>query len=184
MSEFKAGDRVRLLDTTDNRVTSDAYPHMRPGEEHVVSAVDHRGWISLAGQSNEAGWSARRFELIEPRKDSPKVGDTVRVVLEGTVTKVSSLDSDEGFKIKAEDGDEWWIENWPGDKTTKSVEILKPARPSVADLPLGSVVRDTDGVVYLKRTSGNTWFGTDGLVYGDKEIDLMGWTLLVEKSDG
>jgi hypothetical protein len=113
--------------------------------------------------------------------DTPKVGDIVRVVIEGKVT-----DTDTFIQI----GEDRMSANAivPSADHVKSIEILTPAKPSVAGLPEGSVVLSGhDGKTPFARLvpQSKYWYEpgqTDA--YVAEVLDKWGWTLLVEKSDG
>lgn len=103
-----------------------------------------------------------------------KVGDRVRVVLEGRVH-----DTDDGdFSIRSENGENY-IE--PAAAHVKSIEIIKPAKPSVADLPALSVVRAGPDV-YVKAARDHWCIAGRPGIWTDEEVDRENWTLLVEKA--
>lgn len=115
-----------------------------------------------------------RLRLIDPKDVQVVVreGDRVRVVLEGEVSTVFS----DGFLIgNNRDGniigpDLPWV---------TSVEVIDPPKPSCADLPVGSVVRDSHGVLHeLKREDTHyPWQSLGGYWESSNRLDDVGWTL-------
>lgn len=165
MTEFKVGDRVRYTGNISN--------HLR-GHVGVVIDFNSANNVNVNwGEMGERGVFPENIELVEPRRDTPKVGDTVRVVLEGKVTYVSKY----GFDI----ADENTISPHSGREHVKSIEIIAPAKPSVRDLPTFTPVK-VGPDVFIRVESGWYVTGRTGL-YTDDEVDSMNWTLLVPKVD-
>lgn len=186
MSGFKKGDRVRV--THDGAEGA----QVQAGDIGTVAGVRHDGRTvevlmdhprsSRLAKGAEYHWvfGPLCLDLVAaPRMDSPKVGDTVRVVLEGKVTEA---------------GASWWTLLPTGTRKApiyhqvdwvKSIEVITPAKPSVKDLPVGSVIMGPgEGLVYVKRAE-NHWRSTAGLLSNDADLPAT-WTLLVpeKKEEG
>jgi hypothetical protein len=109
--------------------------------------------------------------------DTPKVGDIVRVVIEGKVSHAGAtlLEVDGIHTVD------------PLNKLVKSIEILTPAKPSVADLPAWAIVKIKETGEILQRTAAtDRWeivAGSAGHV-NSRSLDGVNWIQMVEKSDG
>lgn len=170
MTQFKIGDRVRLARPVAMSATAGATATVCGADSEYIQVMWNRD--DLCRTQMNGSYGPEMFELVEPPKRSPRVGDVVRVVLEGEVTYVS----DYGFDVASEN-----TIPHSGAEHVKSVEIIKPAKPSAADLPVPSVVK-ADGSVFQKR--GHDTWATIGEDYRtrDLDLDIMGWTLLVEQA--
>lgn len=188
MSKFKVGDRVqvkadaecrlagktgRLEEKSSTSVYDFEFKPDDGGVGHSVNAdelepVTRKG-APANGQSLPGG-----SEVTAKPLPSVKVGDTVRVVLEG---KVEYVDPDGEFDIRSKDANNYIL---PDGGLVKSIEILEPAKPSVKNLPVGSVVISEHGAVYKKYSSYWLTMGTDG-TRSDTQVDSLSWTLLVPK---
>jgi hypothetical protein len=191
---FKVGDRVRVV----KRYTFTGCPQV--GDEGAVTAIfgDHRGPAVLMDNprgnktrtENDADYhwtfsdATSALELVG-RKDSPRVGDTVRVVLEG---KVGLVRGDAYFTMDDN------VTGMAFGDYVKSIEIIKPAKPSVADLPTWTVIQAEtpyNGTVEMHKSADGKWRGIDdsqnGVTFLDQVIDRdHRWAVLhnPEKSNG
>jgi hypothetical protein len=108
-----------------------------------------------------------------------RTGDIVRVVLEGQVVGAKPHGA---FAIRNLLS---WIE--PNGDYLKSVEIIKPARPSVADLPAWAVVKIVETGELAQRTAAtDTWISLGGAHerFTHADIDRRNWVQLVEATNG
>jgi hypothetical protein len=177
MSKFKVGDRVEyvgeLHDVPRGSIGTIAEANRGRLFEYAISIDGVDGGVTIPVRPNE-------LKPAAPRKDVPRVGDTVRVVLEGRVGDVD----DGAFSVRSDIGENYIV---PAAEHVKSIEIIKPAGPSAKDLPVGSVVRDSeDAEVYIKLGDrlAAPWVNAWGLRLSDAQVDATSWTLLVEQSNG
>jgi len=162
MSEFKAGDQVRVRDIGDNQ----GYESITPGQVYSVLSVSYsmrETFLSLE-DGKTGGWYPWRFELVEQAEESNvvdvKVGDFVKLTRKGaperTVTDyVIGLSKDGDFYTRP---DAQGLRLTGGDKDNThyaynrwDVEVLK--RPySLPTEPGLYTIAGTNETVHLVRT--------------------------------
>lgn len=185
MSKFKVGDKVEVVYRQNGDDDTDGdRPWVKPGARCIVTkwSCNYDDFNNqVTNDEGDQDWlKDDQLKLVEsePRKDIPKVGDRVRVVLEGEVTAIGSE------RPVLAVGPTWARQLVDLDLgVVTSVEVIEPAKPSLSDLPLGTVIQLATTSVLVKRSNHEPQWKTEDGVWRTSAGVRDTWTVLVPKKD-